>query len=110
MAQLAFTVPEATWGLALIALGEAVRLWAASHIGRISRTREAGVGALVTSGPYRFVRNPLYVGNTMMAAGFGALSHPALALAWGVLTAAFYVPIARWEQAQLRAAKRLHVK
>jgi len=104
LAQLTFTNPEPTWGLALIALGEAVRLWAASHIGLISRTREAGVGVLVTSGPYRFVRNPLYVGNTLMAAGFGALSHPALALAWALLTAVFYVPIVRWENAQLRAA------
>ena len=88
----------------MIVLGEALRLWAASHIGPISRTRDPGVGRLVTSGPYRFVRNPLYVGNTLMAAGFGALSHPALAVAWGFLTVAFYMPIVRWEQAQLRAA------
>ena len=88
----------------MIVVGEAVRLWAASHIGPISRTRDAGVGRLVTSGPYRFIRNPLYLGNTLMAAGFGALSDPALGLAWAALTAAFYVPIVRWEQAQLRAA------
>ena len=39
-----------------------------------------------------------------MAAGFGGLSSPLLGLVWGLLTMAFYLPIVRWERAQLLAA------
>ena len=46
----------------LVALaGEAVRVWAAGHL---EKSRE-----VTTSGPYRFVRHPLYVGSAVMAAG-----------------------------------------
>ncbi len=48
---------------ALIAVpGEALRLWAAGHI---EKGRE-----ITRSGPYRFVRHPLYLGSTIMAIGF----------------------------------------
>ena len=47
----------------LIALpGESLRLWAAGHI---EKGRE-----ITRSGPYRFVRHPLYLGSSIMAIGF----------------------------------------
>jgi len=48
-------------GLGIAAVGEAVRIWAAGHL---NKSRE-----VTTSGPYRFVAHPLYVGSTIMAAG-----------------------------------------
>lgn len=101
--QLLLTEPALGPAVALILLGEGVRLWAASHIGRPSRTRDGSVGPLVRSGPYARLQNPLYVGNTLMAAGFGALSSPPLGLAWALVTALFYVPIVRWERQRLQA-------
>ena len=64
---LCFWLAEPTWPTiavgGLIALpGEALRLWAAGHI---EKGRE-----ITRSGPYRFVRHPLYLGSSIMAIGF----------------------------------------
>src|SRR5215471_1991113 len=47
-------------GVALTAIGEALRLWGVHHIGAISRTRSDRLGPLIESGPFAYVRNPLY--------------------------------------------------
>ena len=57
-------------GLILIVLGVAlaewIRVWAVSHAGSSTRTRRDEVRHLVTSGPYRWCRNPLYVANILL--------------------------------------------
>jgi protein-S-isoprenylcysteine O-methyltransferase Ste14 len=45
----------------LVALGEAIRFWAAGYL---FKTVE-----LVTAGPYRFTRNPLYLGRLLIFTG-----------------------------------------
>ncbi len=89
-------------GLVLMTLGEALRLWAVGHIGLPSRTRGDGVGALVLTGPYARVRNPLYVGNMLVFAGFGVLTWPA-ALVIVPLLAVHYHAIVAWEEHNLRS-------
>jgi len=49
-------------GLGIAIVGEAVRVWASGHI-------DKGV-EITRSGPYRFVRHPLYLGSTLMGLGF----------------------------------------
>lgn len=88
-------------GLGLVALGEAVRLWAVGHIGRVSRTRGAEVGRLVTDGPYARVRNPLYLGNQLLFAGLGVLAWP-LVLVGAPLLGVYYALIVRWEESRVR--------
>lgn len=61
-------------GPALICSGELLRLWAMQHIGRSARTRENKARRLVTTGPYVYTRNPLYVGNHVIILGFCVLS------------------------------------
>ena len=60
-------------GICLVALGQGIRFWAS---GCITRYRGEKIGAenLVTWGPYAFVRNPLYLGNGLIGAGWGILA------------------------------------
>lgn len=53
-------------GVPFVAIGEAVRLWAAGHL---FKTQE-----LITSGPYRFTRNPLYLGRFLLLTGFALMA------------------------------------
>jgi protein-S-isoprenylcysteine O-methyltransferase Ste14 len=97
------TLPIA--GAALVAAGEAIRLWAVLHIGAISRTRSDRLGPLVDTGPFRYVRNPLYLGNILLWAGFSLAAR----LVWltpivVILLALEYHAIVRWEE-QLLAAR-----
>jgi len=69
-------------GLVLFALGLAFAVWARIHIGRNwgAPMTQKDEPELVTSGPYRFVRHPIYSG--ILVAGVGT----ALALNWLWLT------------------------
>ena len=85
--------PTPSWlavGLVLVVLGEAVRVWAAGHL---VKTAE-----LVTSGPYRYTRNPLYLGRFLILTGLVVMVHLpyygswiALVIGW-TLFFGYYLP------------------
>lgn len=83
-------------GLPISALGLALRAWAAGHLEK-NRT-------LAESGPYAYVRNPLYIGTLAAAAGFVIASRR-----WelGVLFAGvfllIYLPVVELEEQHLRS-------
>ena len=56
-------------GFILLLTGETIRIWAVSHAGSATRTRNVGAPSLCSSGPYAHSRNPLYVGNMLMYIG-----------------------------------------
>src|SRR6476646_11457336 len=61
-------------GLALIVIGEAMRLAGVAAAGTVTRRRSREVQRLVTYGIFRWVRNPLYVGNFFIWMGFVVIS------------------------------------
>lgn len=63
-------------GFLIALLGEGIRIWGVSWAGSETRTTGGGVGGsfLVISGPFAYVRNPLYVGNILMYTGLGIMS------------------------------------
>jgi protein-S-isoprenylcysteine O-methyltransferase Ste14 len=86
-------------GACVAALGEALRLWGVHHIGAISRTRSDRLGPLVDTGPFALVRNPLYLGNIALWAGFALTARLVwLAPAIVVLLGLEYHAIVRWEE------------
>lgn len=89
-------------GVALVVLGEAIRLWAVHHIGVISRTRAERLGPLISTGPFGHVRNPLYLGNIALWLGF-TVSAGLLWLAPLVVLLLMleYHAIVRWEEGLL---------
>jgi protein-S-isoprenylcysteine O-methyltransferase Ste14 len=56
-------------GLVCLLLGEFIRFWAVSYAGGITRTMKVGAPALCSSGPFAYVRNPLYIGNLFLFSG-----------------------------------------
>jgi protein-S-isoprenylcysteine O-methyltransferase Ste14 len=86
-------------GAACIGAGEALRLWGVHHIGVISRTRSERLGPLIDSGPFAYVRNPLYIGNILLWTGFAFAAR----LVWfapivAVVLALEYHAIVAWEE------------
>jgi protein-S-isoprenylcysteine O-methyltransferase Ste14 len=82
-------------GAALVIIGSAIRLWASGHVKKNK--------VLATTGPYAFVRHPLYVGNLALLFGFAFAS----GLWWAILLLigfllAFYPPAIRYEDAKLQ--------
>lgn len=63
-------------GFIIAIIGEAVRLWGVSWAGSETRTTgKVGGTYLIISGPFAYVRNPLYLGNILMYLGLGIMSY-----------------------------------
>jgi protein-S-isoprenylcysteine O-methyltransferase Ste14 len=79
--------PYRAAGLIVMWLGLAIRVWAVATLGRAFRTTvEVDPDqAVVSSGPYRWVRHPSYTGLLLIATGFGLAVGNWLALAIGLL-------------------------
>ena len=62
-------------GFAIALLGELIRFWGVSWAGSETRTTGSVGGTfLIISGPFAYVRNPLYVGNILIYLGLGIMS------------------------------------
>jgi protein-S-isoprenylcysteine O-methyltransferase Ste14 len=91
-------------GGVVVGVGELLRLWAVRHIGVISRTRSDRLGPLISTGPFGWVRNPLYIGNLALWVGFTLSAGLVWLLPPVVLLLAIeYHAIVRWEEGRLEA-------
>ena len=100
VAAAAFWLARPSWlslglGATAALVGESLRVWAAGHL---EKGKE-----VTTSGPYRWMRHPLYIGSSLLGAGFAAASrHPVAAALVVVYLAGSLWVAARLEEATLR--------
>ena len=72
-------------GMVLIFLGEGIRIWAAGHLQKNE--------VLTVTGPYAYVKNPLYIGSILITAGFCILADSVYLLAAAFFMFCFhYIP------------------
>lgn len=72
-------------GMILIFLGEGIRTWAAGHLQKNE--------ILTVTGPYAYVKNPLYIGSILITAGFCILADNIYLLAIAMFMFCFhYIP------------------
>lgn len=85
------------WSVVLVVPGLWLRAYASGYV---KKNQE-----LTTTGPYGHVRNPLYLGSILIAAGFAvALESWAVGIALAVMFIAVYVPVIVSEERFLRSA------
>ena len=82
----------ATIGAVLFACGIALAVWARLHLGRNwgMPTTQRAEPELVTSGPYRFVRHPIYTGLLLAILGTALVNNLLGLIVVAVLIAYFY--------------------
>jgi len=82
-------------GMSVAAAGEAIRVWAAGHL---NKSRE-----VTSSGPYRWIRHPLYLGSTVMGIGLAIASRSAaVAVLVAVYLSGTFTAAIKSEEAYLR--------
>jgi protein-S-isoprenylcysteine O-methyltransferase Ste14 len=87
-------------GLLLALLGYGVSLWSLWHL-RSAFAITAEARRTVTSGPYRYVRHPLYLGETLTMLGLCLMISSAIALLFWAALATMQLTRARIEELKL---------
>jgi len=89
------TPASLAWGTPISICGLLLRAWAAGHLAKNER--------LATTGPYAHLRNPLYAGTVLTAAGLAVAAREAwLAAAFALFFVFFYLPVIQEEEKHLR--------
>ncbi len=95
------TILSVAIGFVFVALGESVRFWSS---GLLLKTKE-----LMTAGPYRYTRNPLYLGRFLILTGViimvnlpNYMSLAGLVIGWGWFLGVYMRRKERVEPARLR--------
>jgi protein-S-isoprenylcysteine O-methyltransferase Ste14 len=81
-------------GLGLGLAGLALVVWAAVTLRRHGTTilPDKAADVLVTDGPFRFRRNPIYIGHVLMLLGAAEITHNI----WFAILAVPYIPLVTW--------------
>ncbi len=93
-------------GIALAAIGESIRCWSAGYLVKSKQ--------LITGGPYKYVRNPLYLGRFFILSGvcvgaaWPSFHHANLAILAVSLCVFFFYYIPRKERVEPERLERLH--
>ncbi len=91
-------------GALAAALGALFRVWGAAYLGYTTvHHAEMQARAVMAAGPYRYVRNPLYIGGWFMMLAIALLMPPSGALFTMVMVTIFYIYTIHGEEAFLIA-------
>ena len=94
-------------GIILAFAGAALRTWGTACLGpEVMRDRALHGEKLVAEGPYRFVRNPLYLGSWLNGLALALLMPPSGAIVALVLVMLFQMRLIFAEEAYLSSAAR----
>jgi protein-S-isoprenylcysteine O-methyltransferase Ste14 len=90
-------------GALVVILAALIRTWAAAYLqSKVVHDSNLHAETLVADGPYRYVRNPLYLGGVLLAVGFGLLaSRLGFAFIVAAMSLLYYRLIRREEAALL---------
>ncbi|MGA8161926.1 MAG: isoprenylcysteine carboxylmethyltransferase family protein [Acidobacteriaceae bacterium] len=91
-------------GLAILCsfVGAALRVWGTAYLGSgVVHSQHMQAGQVMAAGPYRYVRNPLYLGSWILSLGISILMPPSGALVFLVLEGFFYFRLILGEEAFL---------
>ena len=90
--------------IACAAIGAALRLWGTAYLGTgVVHSQHMQAGQVMAAGPFRFVRNPLYLGSWIFSLGIAILMPPSGALVFLGLEGLFYFRLILGEEAFLTA-------
>jgi len=94
-----------TWAAIVFAFaGAALRIWGTAYLGSaVVHSAQMQAGQVMASGPYRFVRNPLYLGTWFFSLGVSILMPPSGAIFFLVATVFFYIRLILGEEEYLAA-------
>jgi protein-S-isoprenylcysteine O-methyltransferase Ste14 len=88
-------------GFPFVVLGEILRFWSAGHLHKTVK--------LITSGPYRHTRNPLYLGRLLILTGLSIMAVLPYHANWGVLGLGYVIFFAYYLPRKERVEpERLH--
>jgi protein-S-isoprenylcysteine O-methyltransferase Ste14 len=93
-------------GALLLTLAALIRTWASAYLkADVVYASEVKTQSVVADGPYRFVRNPLYFGNVVMALGMGVMMSRAGFFVLLVAMVVFCYRLILLEESDLRASQ-----
>ena len=93
---IVFSHPQVMWfvpGFIMVMSGEILRVWAVGHL---MKTKE-----VTTTGPYAYVKNPLYLGTFLILVGFCLMASNFILLVLGlVVFVVYYAPFKKKRESQ----------
>jgi protein-S-isoprenylcysteine O-methyltransferase Ste14 len=90
-------------GALLLVLAACIRTWGTSYLqAEVMRDRHVHTERLLADGPYRYVRNPLYLGNILMALGLGLMASRVGFLILSVALTVFVLRLILREESELQ--------